>query len=159
MQEIKEIIWRQCGASLDMLRNAIEACPEKLWDNGSQFWYMVYHTLFMTDYYLHPEPENFSPPPPFTMSEMDPSGKMPDRTYTKAELLTYLGHCREKCKQRILSFDEQTSLAPVITYNKAYPALEIVLYNSRHVQHHTAQLNKLIRQAGGEPPLWVNRAL
>jgi uncharacterized damage-inducible protein DinB len=34
-------------------------------------------------------------------------------------------------------------------------AVELLLYNLRHVQHHTAQLNLLIRQAGGEPAPWV----
>ncbi|PYS47569.1 MAG: DinB family protein, partial [Acidobacteria bacterium] len=27
----KEIIWQQFGASIDMLENALVACPEELW--------------------------------------------------------------------------------------------------------------------------------
>ena len=33
-----------------------------------------------------------------------------------------------------------------------------ILYNMRHVQHHAAQLNLLLKQGGGESPGWVSRA-
>lgn len=158
MEPIKKLVWEQLGASIDMLRNAITACPEKNWDDKSQFWYIAYHTLFMLDYYMSAEPNQFHPPAPFTMSEMDPSGLMPERTYTKEELLTYLAHCREKCFQRVSSVTSTTMFDPVTTYNRDYPALEIFMFNTRHVQHHTAQLNLLLRQAGTEPPGWVSRA-
>jgi len=48
----KNIIWRQFGASIDMLENALLACPDELWGDRSQrpeFWYVVYHTLFFLD--------------------------------------------------------------------------------------------------------------
>ena len=36
--------------------------------------------------------------------------------------------------------------------------LELALYNLRHIQHHTAQLNLLLRQRTGEAaPRWVGR--
>lgn len=158
-QAVKQITWEQFGASIDMLANAIKACPEKLWDDPSKFWYGAYHTLFFLDYYMSEEPNQFHPPAPFTMSEMDPSGLMPERTYTKKELLQYLAHCRNKCEQRVLSFTEASMFAPVATYNREYPALEVVMFNIRHVQHHTAQLNLLLRQSGAQPPAWVSRAM
>ncbi len=34
----------------------------------------------------------------------------------------------------------------------------LLLYNMRHVQHHAAQLNYLIRDAAAEPASWVMRA-
>jgi hypothetical protein len=33
---LKKIIWQQFGASIDMIENAINACPGKLWDDRSQ---------------------------------------------------------------------------------------------------------------------------
>ena len=38
-----------------------------------------------------------------------------------------------------------------------YPVLEILLYNMRHVQHHAAQLNLLLRQELDDAPDWVSR--
>jgi hypothetical protein len=36
-------------------------------------------------------------------------------------------------------------------------ALELFLYNLRHLQHHTAQLNLLLRQRTDSAPRWVGR--
>lgn len=68
---LKEILWNQFVVAIDMFENALEACPDQLWNTPSKFWYNAYHTLFYLDYYLTDEPENFLPPPPFTLSEFD----------------------------------------------------------------------------------------
>jgi len=152
-------LWQQYGATIDMLENSIIACPDDLWDQESKFWYIAYHTLFFLDYHLTADAATFFPPEPFTMSEMDPSGLMPDRTYNKNELLTYLEHCREKCYSLIKGLTQQSAEQFVVnSYKKEYSILEILLYNMRHVQHHIAQLHLLLRQSGNEPPAWVSRA-
>jgi len=155
----KNTIWQQCGASIDMLENAIVACPDELWDQDSKFWYIAYHTLFFLDYHSAIDAANFHPPEPFTLSEMDPSGLMPDRTYTKAELLTYLQHGRSKCRKVTDQLtDESAQIFVANSYKKDYSIAEILLNTVRHVQHHTAQLNLLLRQNGYEAPGWVSRA-
>ena len=43
------------GASIDMLENAIQSCPDELWGDRArqpEFWYVAYHTLFFLDFYL-----------------------------------------------------------------------------------------------------------
>jgi uncharacterized damage-inducible protein DinB len=42
--------------------------------------------------------------------------------------------------------------------HKNYSVFEIILYNMRHVQHHTAQLNLLLRQEINDAPRWVSVA-
>ena len=59
---LKEDIWRQFGASIDMLENAIKLCPDNLWNSDKNFWYITYHCLFWLDYYLTLNPEAFAPP-------------------------------------------------------------------------------------------------
>lgn len=91
----REIIWSQFSASIEMLENAIKSCPEELWKDRTQtpeYWYLVYHTLFWLDFYLTDLPDGFNPPKPFTLSELDPEGVIPERVYSKAELLGYLEH-------------------------------------------------------------------
>lgn len=98
---MKTIIWKQFGASIDMLENAIRACPETLWGDRSQkpeFWYIAFHTLFYIDLYLSESAAGFAPPAPFTLDEMDERGLLPERVYTKEELQGYLEHGREKCR-------------------------------------------------------------
>jgi uncharacterized damage-inducible protein DinB len=40
----------------------------------------------------------------------------------------------------------------------SYNVIEILLYNMRHVQHHAAQLNLLLRQVINDAPGWVYQA-
>lgn len=153
----KEILWKQFGGSIDMLENAIKECPEELWDAESKFWYIAYHTLFFLDYYITTDPENFSPPKPFSLSEFNPDGEMPERVYSKEELINYLGYCRKKLQNLIISLTEESSKSRWVNSYRDYSLIEILLYNMRHVQHHAAQLNLLIRQIGIEPPDWVSQ--
>ena len=110
----KTILWQQFGAAIDMLENGINACPSelwhvRLWDNhsattdSSEFWYIVYHTLFWLDLYLSGSIEGFVPPVPFTLDELDPAGVFPERPYTKDELQTYLEHGRQSVRRRLKS--------------------------------------------------------
>lgn len=105
----KEVLWQQFGAAIDMLENALLNCPDDLWNGRmwqdstmppafSEFWYVAFHTLFWLDFYLSGTVEEFSPPAPFTLDEMDPAGLLPERQYTRDELLSYLHHGREKCR-------------------------------------------------------------
>ncbi|MEE1962438.1 DinB family protein [Allomuricauda taeanensis] len=153
---LKEDIWRQFGASIDMLENAIKLCPSDLWDSEKNFWYITYHCLFWLDYYLTPKPSDFSPPAPYTLSEFDPSGTKPDRTYSKKEMLSYLSYSRKKCLGLISSLTEDIASSRWINDYKNYSVFEILLYNMRHVQHHTAQLNLILRQEIDNAPQWVS---
>ncbi len=154
---LKESIWKQFGASIDMLENAITLCPIEHWDTDRKFWYNAYHCLFFLDYYLTMEPKNFSPPSPFTLSEF--GDEMPDRVYTKKELLDYLQSSRNKCHQLIASLTKEKLIERWVNVSGTmnYSVLEILLYNMRHVQHHAAQLNLLLRQGINNAPGWVAR--
>lgn len=147
-------LWKQFGAALDMLENALVKCPNTLWDDENKFWYNAYHCLFFTDYDLTTDPENFHPPEPYTMSEMDPSGIMPERTYTKEELIAYLGHSREKARKLIMQ-----DIADMRWNNgrRNYSMIEHLLHSMRHVQHHTGQLNMLLGKVDHDLPIWVSQ--
>ncbi len=43
-------------------------------------------------------------------------------------------------------------------YYKNFSLLEILFYNVRHIQHHSAQLNLLLRQTINNAPTWVSQA-
>jgi hypothetical protein len=154
----KDALWQQFGASIDMLENAILLCPNALWDNEQKFWYNAYHCLFWLDYYLTLTPEQFSPPSGYSFSEFEPSGTLPERVYSKAELLSYLQHNRQKCQDVVLNMTHETANSRWVNDYKNYSVLEILLYNMRHVQHHAAQLNLILRQTINDAPSWVAQA-
>jgi len=153
-------IWSQFGAAIDMLENAIDACPDALWGDPTRpqpYWYMVYHTLFWLDLYLSNAPEGFAPPAPFTLSELE-DGVMPDRVYSKDELRTYLEHGREKCRRSIAELTDEAASTELVFWSARRSTIENLLYNLRHVQHHTAQLNLILRQTSHPVPKWVSKA-
>jgi hypothetical protein len=140
-----------------MLENAMAACPDELWSEPSKcpewsekgivgFWYLAYHTLFYLDLDLSASVEGFAPPAPFNLDELDPAGLLPDRPYTKQELEAYLRHCRRKAREKSESLSGDQAFA------------EKWLHTTRHVQHHAAQLNLLLRLNTGAAPRWVKRA-
>ena len=164
---IKGNLWSQFGAAIDMLRNAIEKCPDDLWNSNRKFFYMSYHTLVFLDYYLTIPPKNFASPLPFTLIDHEKipadaiDDVMPNRFYTKPEILEYLDYGREKCRSLISGLTEpklnDRFVEDVDQGKMDYPVLEILLYNMRHVQHHAAQLNLLLRENMIDAPRWVGR--
>ncbi|MFN8492520.1 MAG: DinB family protein [Caldilineaceae bacterium] len=163
----KKSLWQQFGAAIDTLDTAINACPEALWNKPvwppdiqgiSDFWYLAYHTLFWLDFYLSGGSEDFAPPAPFTLSEFDPAGLLPDRVYTKGELQHYLQYCRQKCFEQIHMLTDVSANRLCLSGKREKSYFEVLLYNMRHVQEHTAQLNLLLGQKGVPVVDWVSRA-
>ena len=156
----RAVLWRQFGAAIDMLENALLACPDELWSDRSQrpeFWYLVFHTLFWLDYYLSHSDEGFAPPAPFTRDELDPAGVFPERPYTKVELRTYLEHGRRKCRAAVEALTDEIARQPSGIVRPEMSVAELLMYNMRHVQHHAAQLNLILRQKTDSAPRWVAR--
>ena len=154
LASFSESIWKHFGAAIDMFENAVVMCPEKLWGKP-QFWYKAFHASFWLDYYMTINPEGFTPPAPFTNSEFDPAGKIPERQYSKEEILSYVRSSRKKLHDILKNMDEETALKRWINPNRNVTYFEMLLHNMRHLQHHTAQLNLLLRQGIDNAPPWV----
>jgi hypothetical protein len=171
-------VWRQFGAAIDMLENALVACPAPLWTQRlwsvpsdhslppefAEFWFITYHTLFWLDLYLSgSREEEFAPPAPFTWAELDPTWVLPERPYTKEELHAYLAATRRKCRVTLVALTDERACQAVEypwAEGQAVSFLELQLYNMRHVQEHAAQLNLFLGQhAIPDAALdWVARA-
>ena len=164
----KDIIWNQFGAAIDMLDNALRACPEELWrerlhhERGvppefAEFWYVGYHALFWLDFYLSESVEGFAPPAPFTLSELE-AGLFPERVYTKAELQTYLEHGRNKCLARLETLTDEMTAQRIRPDWPEMSVAELHIYNLRHIQEHATQLSLFLGQRVGSAPSWVGKA-
>ena len=150
----------QFAAALDMLGNAIDACPDAVWLDESReprFWYVAHHTLFWTDYYLSDALASYAPPAPFGLEELDPAGVLPPRPSTRDELQRWLAHCRSKADTHIAGLTSENVGAPAGFPRLGLSRIELLLYNLRHVHHHVGQLNLLLRQRTDSAPRWVRR--
>jgi hypothetical protein len=156
----RSAIRQQFHAAIDMLANAIKACPDSVWFAQGQgaFWYLAFHVLFFLDLYLSSEGESrFRPPPPFGLTELEPEGVVPEPAYGKDELLGYLEHCRKKLDAVMAGMTEASVADPCPFPYRAMSNGELLLYNMRHVQHHAAQLNMRLRQTTDSAPRWVSK--
>jgi hypothetical protein len=171
-------LWRQFGAAIDMLEDALVACPASLWKvrlwrtppppefppQFGEFWYVSFHALVWLDLYLSGIPEeDFAPPAPFAQGELDSPQALPARPYTKEVLRAYLASLRQKCHDTLVVLTDEQARRPVeYPWSPGQPIsfLELQLYNLRHVQEHAAQLSLFL----GQHPIpdadlgWVPRA-
>ncbi|MDX9971960.1 MAG: DinB family protein [FCB group bacterium] len=151
--DIHTIIASQYRATLDMLTETVNNCPEALWvdpAHENQFWHIAYHTLFFAHLYLHNGERDFVawekhrreyqflgpvPWPPHHAPRIE-------EPYTQTEIAEYLAVCREEVERKVPSLDlEAPSGFPWLHFNK----LELQFYNIRHIQHHVGQLTDRLR--------------
>ena len=148
--EWRTSIWKQFGAAIDMLADAISLCPDHLWtvilwkdsndERYGQFWFVAYHTLRWLDLFLTGTQEGFAPPSPFLL------GKLPERPYTKDQILAYLDACRARCQSTIDELTDEKAQQRCIFEWMEPSFLELQMYSMRHVQEHAAQLSLVLGQ-------------
>jgi hypothetical protein len=164
----KEILWYQFGAAIETLQNALNACPDELWrarlwraseiqPEFTEFWYIAFHAIFWLDYYCSVSAEGFTVPPPFTTTEFDMDGALPEREYTKQELQTYLEYASAKCLAKIERMTDENEPQRVRPNWRIKTVAELLLYNMRHIQEHAAHLSMLLGQNTDYAPGWVGQ--
>lgn len=171
----RSALWRQFGAAIDTLDNAVCACPATLWtepiwidhsehpvpDGYTAFWNVTYHTLFWLDLYLFGSEEGFVPPQPFTATELDPDGAMPPAVYDKELLRGYLASLRAKCRTTLTELTDEQAARPCLfpwSHGETISYFELQIYSLRHIQEHAAQLFLFLGRRITEPnDNWVAR--
>ncbi|HXM13312.1 MAG TPA: DinB family protein [Terriglobales bacterium] len=165
MDELRlpHLLVSQYRASLSMLGQAIEVCPEDLWlasDYRNRSWHIAYHAVFYTHFYLqesqadfrawgkHQADSQYLGPRPW-----EPN-KVPAvvRPYSRAEVLEYHKLCCAEVEARVPRLELS---APSGFYWLPFNKMELQLYNIRHLQHHTGQLADRLRAVAGVGVDWV----
>ncbi len=155
---IKESIKSQYHAALAMLGQAIEMCPEALWEDAAYanpFWRVAYHTLIYTHFYLQPTEGDFVPWEQHMegMQLLGPSAPEAD-AYSRGDLLDYLRHVLAQVDTQVDALD----LAAESGFNwLPFDKLELQFYNIRHIQQHTGELCERLGAHGEIEVGWVGR--
>ncbi|HEV3332360.1 MAG TPA: DinB family protein [Bryobacteraceae bacterium] len=172
------VIGRQFAAAIQMLRSAVEACPDDLWDDrahGAPFWHLAYHALFYADFYLSDNAETFqgvvkNVAEKFSLQDFHVDKAMflpgdyqqfsgvvtsPVRAFTRVQLLAYADHCLRKSDETFKKLTDSLALErcgfPWYNLNVG----EFLLNNLRHTQHHTGQLVMLLRRDANIGIAWL----
>jgi len=159
---LKPALKRQYHAALAMLRQAIEDCPEDLWNAGPHpvpFWRVAYHTLYFLHLYVQPDLEAFVP---WELHREDyhdlpwPPGSGPkiDVPYSKAQMLDYWAICDGVLDAAVNRLDLAAQDCG-FPWHRGMPKLDHQLHNLRHIQHHTALLAGRLRSFDGTEVRWV----
>jgi hypothetical protein len=140
--DAKQAIKSQYLAAIEMLKQAIERCPEAMWnvaEEKNKFWLVAYHALFYIHLYLQKNIADFKPWSKHQDGAQRP-GAMPEKpfaVYTKEEMLDYLAVCQAEVAEQTASLDlEAPSGFEWLPFNK----LELQFYNIRHLQQHIGEL-------------------
>ena len=160
--EWRTSLWKQFGAAIDMLEDAIRLCPDPLWtvalwknpedERYGQFWFVAYHALRWLDVFLAGSKQGFVPPAPFL-----PRG-LPEQPYPKEQVLAYLHACRTKCQAAITGLTDEKAGQRCVFEWMEVSYLELQMYNMRHVQEHAAQLSLALGQHDVTGMDWVASA-
>jgi hypothetical protein len=67
--------------------------------------------------------EGFKPPAPFALSELDPSGPVPERPYIKQEIRSYLERCRDKCRATTRASGTSSLVARILILRRVLPII------------------------------------
>ena len=156
---VKVTIKSQYYAALEMLKQAIEECPESLWydpEYESPFWHIAFHVLFFTYLYLQPSETEIvlweKHQEKYTSLGSDAEKAGVGEPYSKNDLLAFHRLCCEQVEARVTSLDlEAESGFHWLPFDK----LELQIYNIRHIQQHTGELYERLGTAGGPEVGWV----
>lgn len=146
----------QYQAMLSMLQQAIERCPDEMWDapeDRNRFWRVAYHALFYTHLYLQKTLADFKPWEKHcgTIQRLsEPPGDCPP--FSKQDVLTYLGYVRQVVEEQVAALDlSAPSGFEWCRFNK----LELQFYNLRHLAQHTGELMERLGARAGIDVGWV----
>jgi hypothetical protein len=170
---LRSTLKSQYHATLAMLRQAVERCPDDLWvsrAHANPFWRIAYHALFYTHLYIQPNLESFrpwkghqayiedlddTPPPPELEDEIQMPYSPPQtgEPYTKAEVLEYWDFCDAMVDDAVDALDLASGESGFSWYRVSKVEHQVV--SLRHIQHHTAQLSIRLRDATDSAVDWV----
>jgi len=156
--DVKAVVISQYSAALQMLRQAVEGCPDEMWnpaEDATPFWRVAYHALFYVHLYAQPAVEQFRPwerhwEGAEKQGRQAPAGK----PYTKDDVLAYLDFCREVVKAQTADLQPE---APSGFFWLPMNKLELQFYSIRHVQQHTGELMERLGSRAGIELHWVGK--
>jgi hypothetical protein len=147
-----QILRSQYLATLEMLKHAIEQCPDALWNDPvdkNKFWHVAYHALFYTHLYLQPTEQDFKP---WVKHRKAHDLAEPAEPYSKEEVLEYLAFCQRQVIEQVpqLNLDAESGF-DWLPFDKA----ELQIYNTRHIQQHAGELMERLGSRAGIDVDWV----
>ena len=160
----KKLIDSQFQAALCTLNTCIDICPPADWDApvaNLAFCQAVFHALFSTDCYLGLSTEALREQayhrdnPDFFRDYEELEDRKQELLYDKPSIAAYMAFCRRKASDVVAKETAETLQARCGFEWLAFSRAELHIYNTRHIQHHAAQLILKLRLNGATDIPWA----
>jgi hypothetical protein len=164
--DTKSALKSQYHAGMKVLKEVVERCPESTWNNPADglraIWRVVFHGLFVTDYYLQRDQSCFPKwakyrdeaqciGPVSWDNNREPRHCEP---YSKVEVMEYWNDLDGRIDSLVDALDLELTESGFPWYKMS--KFEHQLVNLRHLQHHAAALSVRLRESDGIQIKWVS---
>ena len=146
---LPKILLGQYEATFGTLNNIVNSCPDDVWEGkvaNNPFSESAFHALFFADVYLGETVESVKDQDFHRQHRDQFDGyeelefKTPVKQYSRAFVLKYLQHCRDKAAQALNGTTAEFLAQDTSIEWHDLSRTEMHIYNIRHLQHHCAQL-------------------
>jgi len=181
-RQLADSLLKQYRAALERLEQAVRLCPPEVWDarreNEPPFWQVAMHVLFYAHLYLcdsdrSPDAranaelamrqlgtpiENWSPEELSRLAHilaglLSPDFR-PERVIPQPELIERAEAALVLCEKAAQRFHDGGALSPSHMPWIPGTALDLFLYNLRHIEFHLGQLVACLARHGSPRPQW-----
>lgn len=157
--DLKDALAGQYRATLGMLLQCVERCPDDIWESGGPerpFWRIAYHAVFYTHLYLMPTEHDFVAWEKHFDNAASLWGKdnTPVDAYAKADLAAYIQSITDAVGDRLGAIDLEAETSGFHWYS--IPKVDHILLNLRHLGIHVGQLQELLYAEGIDLD-WISR--
>lgn len=154
--DLAAILISQYLASLEMLKQTINQCPESIWNaagDKNKFWQVAYHALYFVHEYLADSYETLIPWVKHReVYDFDESQLF--EPYNKESILEYLAFLQQHVAERVpqLNLEELEGHG-----SRTMLTAELQIYSIRHLMQHTGELMERLGTRTGAVIDWVGR--
>jgi hypothetical protein len=164
LDTLRQLLASQFQAALCTLSLCVDRCPDDLWNAPVahlKFCQVAFHALFFADLYLgrdvrslHQQPYHQANPQFFRDYE-ELENRPQTLTYDKPGITAYLQHVRTKAAT-VIAAETAESLADTPGFEwHTFSRAQTHAYNTRHLQHHAAQLSLRLRLGASADIPWI----
>jgi hypothetical protein len=156
----------QLLASLYMLKDCIDRCPDKEWNerhNDYPFSQIIFHTLFDCDLNLSENEEELKEQI-FHRENRQEYGnyeelddRIKENLYERIFITKYYKHCLVKIEEKLKNRTSDELLLPNSDFYKSMTKMERYVNCIRHTQHHVAQLGLRLQFITGKEMDWIGK--
>lgn len=157
---MRDIIVVNFERTLQMLKRAIDDCPDNAWDvldETVSIWQYAYHCLIGLDVWLREPGDPFVP----ASFHNDASGNLlkgQGAVMTRDQIVSYRDDVYARCRAVLerTSADDFAKDVEIMGFKASLA--DRVLDQIRHVQHHVGSMHTQLRRRTGSAPQWVGLA-